>query len=247
MRSFHFFILIFWFFGCGTEKESNIRNIEFTYYDNGQPKFKTTYYKDDITATKELFYTSGKLRNRFTYVEGNLEGNYYFYHPNGTVYSVTPYKLGLKNGWQEKFDEKGKLLSRQLYRDDQPGQLIEFDRKGKERIQPRLLFEKLDKIKAPYQQGYRFFLSGSVKNVSFYFGKLEDGEFFKDDLVELRNSEFLDPGLGGVKTELKEFEGRIYFTGTGMESASSFNLVAKAETSVSNFLVIETEVNIKMQ
>jgi len=244
-------ILTLWVVSCNpTEKgDANFSEIETTFYDHGKPRSKRYFLDDKNSFIKEVFYTDGVLRNRYQVLNDLIEGESYFYYPTGKLYSITRFRNGLKEGWLQKYRENGSMMSKQYYHNDQPGPLLEFDKKGEQRIQPRLLFEEAKELPEGFSYGYRIFMSAPVKKLELYFGELENEEYFHQELVSMRSGTFYEQELGEIKIQVEPMAGFIYFNANphGQSLQTTFNLVAKCETSVSNFLLCQTGLTIAFE
>lgn len=74
-----------------------------------------------VTGEGQEGYRSGICTYRKTYRDGILNGNSYFWHPNGHLESIEPYRDGKINGVLTRYDENGRVLARVHLVDDQRG------------------------------------------------------------------------------------------------------------------------------
>ncbi|RYD90577.1 MAG: hypothetical protein EOP54_23780, partial [Sphingobacteriales bacterium] len=85
---------------------------------------QTTYVYGKQHGTSKSFYPNGKPEKVLNFNNGNLEGEYLYYHDNGQLYYRKAYVIrklydgSLKSeetGWDEVFDKDGRMQSRKFH------------------------------------------------------------------------------------------------------------------------------------
>ncbi len=142
-------LIIFAFFGCNSEHKV----IEETNAD-GSPK-RVCIYKGK-GASRELikettYYPNGKPQMEGTYMSGQRDGNWTYWHENGTPWSTGIFKNGKAEGKRTTYFSNGKVQYEGNYKEDmrtgiwrffdEQGRLlkeVDYSAAPKENIPPRL-------------------------------------------------------------------------------------------------------------
>ena len=122
-------LMAFMFASCG----QNLREEVVTTYDNGMPA-KTYYYdKGNLWVYEKDFYDTGILLMEGPIVNGQREGDWTSYFPDGKVQSTGVYKEGIRVGKSMVYHENGHLWMDGYYTNDHKcGEWIFYDEQGYE-------------------------------------------------------------------------------------------------------------------
>ena len=77
-----------------------------------------SYYKDSLkSGPYREYFSSGKLKQKGQYINGNSTGEWLRYSAIGYMDQSVRYKYGEKHGWSVHYNEKGEIVNRSLYVD----------------------------------------------------------------------------------------------------------------------------------
>ena len=113
-------------------KEGELHGEKIVYYTpnkrTGEDRIaEITNFKNGVAHGEwKQYFTNGTVKAEGVFVDGNYDGTFTYYHPNGKKSSVKRYKNAVLHGWQRVFDENGKKLDEKLY-------LYNKELKGKEK------------------------------------------------------------------------------------------------------------------
>ena len=98
------------------------------YYDSKKIKSLAEYINGHTRNSRVMgFFENGNKESEYTYgeIDGMEDGNYLEYFENGSIKIKGKYEKGSKNGKWEHFDEKGKLIKTEIFKDDELLKTIE--------------------------------------------------------------------------------------------------------------------------
>lgn len=99
---------------------------------------------------QETKYSSGKIRAKWTNVNGNMHGKFLSYSENGKVQTDCEYKNGKEHGNCLTYDEEGRLDKREVWADGDKNSVEEFYDNGK----PERLYKVVSKTRSCITQYY---------------------------------------------------------------------------------------------
>lgn len=82
-----------------------------------QPAEITTWNHGKKHGPWKKYFPDGRLLAEGAYAEDQPDGPVVFYHPGEKVHIRGSYRLGLKTGTWETFDEEGNLISKEVYQE----------------------------------------------------------------------------------------------------------------------------------
>ena len=122
-------IVVFVFSGCG----QSLREEVVSSYDNGQPAKAYYYNKGNQWVYEKDFYDTGILMMEGPILNGQREGDWISYFPDGKVQSTGVYKEGLRIGKSMVYHQNGRLWMDGWYVNDHKcGEWIFYDEQGYE-------------------------------------------------------------------------------------------------------------------
>ena len=115
--------------GCG----QNLREEVVSNYDNGMPAKAYYYTKGNQWVYEKDFYDTGILMMEGPIANGQREGDWTSYFPDGKIQSTGVYKEGLRVGKSKVYHENGHLWMDGWYKDNHRcGEWIYYDEQGYE-------------------------------------------------------------------------------------------------------------------
>ena len=115
--------------GCG----QNLREEVVSTYDNGMPAKAYYYNKANQWVYEKSFYDTGILLMEGPIANGQREGNWTSYFPDGKVQSTGDYKEGIRFGKSMVYHENGRLWMDGYYTNNHKcGEWIFYDEQGYE-------------------------------------------------------------------------------------------------------------------
>ena len=100
------------------------------YYENGRLKEKYTYKDGEQNGLNEGYHENGQLLWKGTHKNGKLTGLNEVYHENGQLEFQTTFKDGEQNGLNEGYHENGQLLWKGTFKDGELNGLWEAYREN---------------------------------------------------------------------------------------------------------------------
>jgi antitoxin component YwqK of YwqJK toxin-antitoxin module len=102
---------------------TNELTLHIQYYDKGNVCIKGQRNSEgQREGFWEYFYPNGNIHWRIPFKEGKIDGIWEWFYPNGNIRCRTPYKEGEMDGIEERFYENGNIIKTFLWKD---GKLIE--------------------------------------------------------------------------------------------------------------------------
>lgn len=218
--------------GTGIEEDNIVRDEEgkivsgelkkFYVSGNLESVFNVANYKLHGSAKK--YYDDGQtLRSALIYKEGKLDGLQKRYYESGALYKEEPYENGKRHGLVKKYRESGQLMTEAMYQDGQPGIVLkEYLTDGTIKTKyPKIVVREVNTIKQNGEYIIRVSMSDESKKVRYYFGELDEGKYFSDDLKEQSN---VTDGVLELRAYLKP----------GEKLDQEINIVARMATRLNN-------------
>lgn len=87
------------------------------YYNNGQLKEKATFRDNDLVGQYRFYYPDGTIKQKGMYKDGEEEGMWYEYHENGKKALEGMYRKGKHSGIWTSYDENGIWVKKTKYDD----------------------------------------------------------------------------------------------------------------------------------
>ena len=95
-----------------TFKKGRLHGETLAWHRNGQPRWKGSYSKGQISGKWEFYDEKGKKNIEAHYKHDNLHGSYTALYHNGMIKEKGDYVRNKRTGRWEYFNEKGQLISR---------------------------------------------------------------------------------------------------------------------------------------
>lgn len=110
--------IMFLLISCKDNSNNASSNIEVReLYDNGALK-SITFYKDELHKRKITYFQNGEIESIFHYKNDLLEGEQLWFHENGTIDQKVLYVEGQRNGNAYFFYPSGTLKHTRHFKDD---------------------------------------------------------------------------------------------------------------------------------
>lgn len=167
--------------------KGNLRHGPTRNYDrNGILLSEVNYVNNTREGMAKNFYPSGKMNSSLIYKDGIKEGDEIWYYESEKPFRVTPYVKGVINGVQKYYYENGALKAEVPFKNGYPGTgLKEYNPDGSLITDyPKLVIKQTDHMANANKVILDVSLSDDSE-VKFYRGKLTDGKYLNDDLLEM--------------------------------------------------------------
>lgn len=153
-------------------------------------------FKDGkMDGLNKQFYSDGKVWKESMYKEGKLHGTAKVYDQQGRLEREVNYENGTKHGKYLRYFKSGKPSLEIEYDHGRPlPGYIERNYKGEEKDDPKILFERIDKMAAEQVYEIKVRLSEPHKNTHFY--AMDDPAKYQSD--ELPRYRIYSEGNEGV-------------------------------------------------
>jgi antitoxin component YwqK of YwqJK toxin-antitoxin module len=89
-----------------------------SFFQNGQPSFKSNFYNGIQVGLFQSYYENGNLKLKGNFKNGKKDGLALMYYENGKLSSEMNYRDGKKEGLQINYGSDGRVLVRTYYVDD---------------------------------------------------------------------------------------------------------------------------------
>jgi len=107
---------------------------KWTYYHNKtKAVMSTENYNDsgELNGEKLVFYKTGQIAERASYVNGEIEGISYWYTEKGIVIKEFNYEGDVLNGWSKYYDNEGVIQAEGTYRNGKKHGIWKYYTNGK--------------------------------------------------------------------------------------------------------------------
>ncbi|PIB36684.1 hypothetical protein BFP72_15375 [Reichenbachiella sp. 5M10] len=166
-------------------QETVTDGLKTTYRSNGS-LYSEVMLKNGIKhGLSKSYYEDGSVQLELYYHNGKKDSISRLYYRDGSLKRTTQYKEGRKNGLRKSYFINGNPSAQMNYLDDMPASdLVEYYKSGNPIPQPKIQVstEDFTAINGLYEINIQF--EGQPKNSVFYIGKLKDGKYLDEDLLE---------------------------------------------------------------
>ena len=212
-----------------SEVKNGMRNGITKNFDEKGRLLSTCEYVDDkrngwlVNYNPEIGKVITKVMFRDDLQDGPLVMNY----QEGMLFRESNYTNGRVNGLVKTYWPNGKLKAQVHFKMGMPGNdLKEYDKEGKEIVQPQLIIEKATTQK----NSIKIYLSDHSTDFEVYVSELKDDMYFLENTGRLR-----------VENGVCLFD---YVMVKQRASNRGFSIVVKAKTKLSNTLILQKWVKI---
>jgi len=179
-----------------------IDGIDRQFTGNGTLLKEIPYKDGQLDGTVKVYFETGELKTEVHYEKGRREGFARRYYKEGPLYQDAFYHNGKLDGIQRKYHQNGQLMSESIMYKGKPCVgLREYYTSGKEKQMPFIQFEKVDSLSINGYYALHMNMSDGSKNVTFYFGKLNEDGCLTEHLIPIMTENgtgvihfFLEPG-----------------------------------------------------
>jgi hypothetical protein len=167
----------------GTLRHGLTRN----YDRNGILLSEVNFVNNIREGMAKNFYPSGKMNSSMIYVNGIKEGDEIWYYESEKPFRVNPFVKGKIHGMQLYFHEDGKRKAELPFKEVFPGVGLKEYKNDDSLIDdyPSLVISQKNHMVDANKVILDISLSEPDVQVKFYRGKLTDGKYLNDDLLEL--------------------------------------------------------------
>lgn len=131
------------------------RDLEYTYYPNGQVEFEIEFFSPTDYCVKN-YYDTGIFREEKSFKDEIINGYHKQFHENGTLKEITLYEMGIAKGERIFYDKNGDMK-----------QISYFDN-GEIFYQKKINNDSLTlEVLSPYVKLHSFTVNGNSKSYVF--------------------------------------------------------------------------------
>lgn len=223
--------------GSKTDKKEKKNGVVKTYHKDKSLSSECNYKEGLRHGLCRNYYPNGKVQTELNYVQGKKQGEGKMYYESGKIYLVSPYVDDEIHGLQKLYHENGNLMAEIPYANDELGMgLKEYSVSGKLKDQtPQIVITTKDNIKVNGEYIINLSVNGkgNYTNVQFYQGELVDGKYMNGGLANIPSPN------NNVQFKLK-LPPNTYVM-------QKFNFVAKVETPLKNYYIVQKSTNVAVE
>jgi hypothetical protein len=234
---FYLVSLVFVAFGCksAAEKTASLNGHQKFYYPDGSLYLEGTYVDSVAHGDFKQYFKNGNVYEEAHYVNGVQYGITKRYYENGSLSMEIPYDSGRVHGLQKKYRKDGTLAYEAPYHYDKPCiGLKEYYTSGRvvDKL-PEIVITAEDKTWSDNRYSLHLSISNGMRAV-FFRGELTDGRYIGNKAEEL----YMESN-GTARID--------YHVGLGMMVMEKINIIAKVQSDLKNYYIIQRSFNVAVQ
>jgi hypothetical protein len=208
-----------------------------SYYRNKKIKSEATYRGNSREGLAKSYDEAGNLLLEINYVNDRREGLARRFYIGGAVFQTTEYKNNVMHGKQFKFKSNGNPISEANFEKDYPclGLKEYRDDKSLRTKYPEMVIKEINKIKSTGKYTLEVSMTGNVKKVKYYTGKLTASGCVSDNNSNVLLDEARHTGIISYHLMPREF------------MMEELNIVAVAETLNGNSYVCQKTFHVSIK
>lgn len=164
--------------------ENHTENVPYTYNNKG--KYVKTYVNGELNGPYESFYPNGQKDIVGQFINGTRDGDWTWYHPDGTLDAKRSYNIGYSNGKVEEFSiMEFKIYEGEIIGDEYEGIFTYYYPDGKKMKEVMYVNDDLNGFTTYFDENEKAVLSiYYLNNYPLYYVTYSNGE--SSDNIEIK-------------------------------------------------------------